>query len=70
MRFSDSCAKCMYDRQLKKTDNADIIFSKDQANYESFACEGHHAFYTFLCKCDLIINRFKVPKLTGMFVEE
>ncbi len=51
-------------------DNADIIFSKGQANYESFACEGHHAFYTFLCKCDLFINRFKVPKLTGMFVEE
>ncbi len=51
-------------------DNADIIFSKGQANYESFAGEGHHAFYTFLCKCDLFINRFNVPKLTGMFVEE
>ncbi len=51
-------------------DSADIIFSKGQANYESFAGEGHHAFYTFLCKCDLFINRFNVPKLTGMFVEE
>jgi uncharacterized protein with ATP-grasp and redox domains len=51
-------------------DDADIIFSKGQANYESFAGEGHHAFYTFLCKCDLFINRFKVPKFTGMFVEE
>ena len=51
-------------------DNADIIFSKGQANYESFAGEGRHAFYTFLCKCDLFINRFNVPKLTGMFVEE
>lgn len=51
-------------------DNADIIFSKGQANYESFAGEGHHAFYTFLCKCDLFMNRFNVPKLTGMFVEE
>ncbi len=51
-------------------DNADIIFSKGQANYESFAGEGHHAFYTFLCKCDLFMNRFKVQRLTGMFVEE
>ena len=51
-------------------DNADIIFSKGQANYESFAGEGHHAFYTFLCKCALFINRFNVPQLTGMFVEE
>ena len=51
-------------------DSADIIFSKGQANYESFAGEGRHAFYTFLCKCDLFINRFNVPQLTGMFVEE
>ncbi len=54
----------------RAVDNSDIIFSKGQANYESFAGEGHHAFYTFLCKCDLFTNRFKVPKLTGMFIEE
>ena len=51
-------------------DNADVILSKGQANYESFAGEGHHAFFTFLCKCDLFVNRFNVPRLTGMFVEE
>lgn len=51
-------------------DTADVIFSKGQANYESFAGEGRHAFFTFLCKCNLFINRFNVPKLTGMFVEE
>jgi uncharacterized protein with ATP-grasp and redox domains len=50
--------------------NADVILSKGQANYESFAGEGFHAFFTFLCKCDLFVNRFKVPRLTGMFVEE
>ena len=54
----------------RAVDEADVIFSKGQANYESFAGEGHHAFFTFLCKCDLFINRFKVPRLTGMFVEE
>ena len=51
-------------------DNADVILSKGQANYESFAGEGHHAFFTFLCKCDLFVNRFNVTRLTGMFVEE
>lgn len=50
--------------------NADVILSKGQANYESFAGEGFHAFFTFLCKCDLFVNRFNVPRLTGMFVEE
>ena len=58
------------DGAKKAVDNADVIFSKGQANYESFAGEGRHAFYTFLCKCDLFITRFNVPRLTGMFVEE
>ncbi len=51
-------------------DCADVILAKGQANYESFAGEGRHAFYTLLCKCDLFINRFNVPKLTGIFVED
>ncbi|MCR5416910.1 MAG: ARMT1-like domain-containing protein [Pseudobutyrivibrio sp.] len=51
-------------------DSADVILSKGQGNYESFAGEGNHAFFLFLCKCDLFINRFNVPKFTGMFVEE
>ncbi|SFO27980.1 hypothetical protein SAMN04487831_1162 [Pseudobutyrivibrio sp. UC1225] len=51
-------------------DSADVILSKGQANFESFAGEGFHAFFTFLCKCDLFVNRFNVPRLTGMFVEE
>ena len=32
--------------------------------------QGRHIFYSFLCKCDLFTNRFNVPKLTGIFVEE
>ena len=51
-------------------DNADVILSKGQANYESFAGEGRHAFYSLLCKCELFMNRFHVPQLTGIFVEE
>ena len=51
-------------------DNADVILSKGQANFESFSGDGRHAFYTFLCKCQLFINRFQVPKFTGMLVEE
>ncbi len=58
------------DEAKRAVDSADVILSKGQGNYESFAGEGHHAFFAFLCKCDLFINRFNVPKLTGMFVEE
>ncbi len=51
-------------------DEADVILAKGQGNYEAMAGRGYHAFYAFLCKCDLFTSRFDVPRLTGMFVEE
>jgi uncharacterized protein with ATP-grasp and redox domains len=51
-------------------DEADVILAKGQGNYESMSGQGRHAYYEFLCKCDLFTNRFKVPRLTGMFIEE
>lgn len=51
-------------------DEADIILSKGQGNYEAFSRQGRRAFYSFLCKCELFTERFQVPKLTGVFVEE
>ena len=135
MRISESCAKCLYDRQLNKTDNAEYLakikdlldnrseddtspymvylfnkvhvkyfgkgadykdikkqyndlilgmendlrreiekspdpLAKGQGNYESMSGQGRHVFYAFLCKCDLFTNRFHVPRLTGIFVQE
>lgn len=51
-------------------DNADVILAKGQGNYESLCGQGRHIFYSFLCKCELFISRFGVPKLTGVFIEE
>ena len=51
-------------------DEADVILSKGQGNYESLSGHGRHVFYAFLCKCELFTSRFEVPLLTGMFVEE
>ncbi len=51
-------------------DEADVILSKGQGNYESLSGQGRHVFYSFLCKCDLFTGRFQVPRLTGMFIEE
>lgn len=51
-------------------DEADVIMAKGQGNYESMSGQGRHVFYEFLCKCDLFTDRFKVPRLTGMFIEE
>lgn len=51
-------------------DNSDVILAKGQGNYESMTGQRRHVFYEFLCKCDLFMTRFNVPKLTGMFIEE
>lgn len=54
----------------KAVDQADIILAKGQGNYESLYGQGYPAFYSLLCKCDLFTNRFNVPKLTGILVQE
>ena len=54
----------------KAVDESDVILAKGQGNYESMYGQGIHAFYMFLCKCDLFVRRFEVPMLTGIFVEE
>ena len=51
-------------------DTADVVLAKGQGNYETLSGQGHHVFYSFLCKCELFTNRFGVPKLTGVLVEE
>ena len=51
-------------------DSADIILAKGQGNYESLYGQGRHLFYSLLCKCRLFADRFDVPELTGVFVEE
>lgn len=51
-------------------DNAGVVLSKGQGNYEALSGQGRHIFYSFLCKCERFTNRFGVPKLTGIFVEE
>lgn len=51
-------------------DEADVILSKGQGNYETLCNQGFHIFYSFLCKCELFTNRFGVPRLTGIFTEE
>ncbi|MCR5794324.1 MAG: ARMT1-like domain-containing protein [Solobacterium sp.] len=58
------------DHAKKAIGEADVILSKGQANYESLCRQGWHIFYSFLCKCELFTDRFNVPRLTGIFIEE
>ena len=70
----DAVAGTIYEMMPREAqtvlDESDVILAKGQGNYESLSGQGRHVFYAFLCKCDLFTNRFHVPKLTGIFVQE
>ena len=67
-------AGTVYERLPEKAreamDRADVILAKGQGNYETLSHQGRHIFYSFLCKCDLFTERFRVLPLTGVFAEE
>lgn len=55
---------------LEVIDNADLIISKGQGNFETlFGCN-KNIYYIFLCKCDLFTKRFNIERFKGIFVNE
>ena len=51
-------------------DNADLIISKGQGNFETLHHCGKNIYYLFLCKCKLFAERFGVNELSGMFIND
>lgn len=51
-------------------DCADVVLAKGQGNYETLSGHAREIFFLFLCKCDFFVERFQVPRLTGMFIHE
>ena len=51
-------------------DNADLIISKGQGNFETLHHCEKNIYYLFLCKCEMFAQRFGVPKFTGVFIND
>ena len=58
------------DEAKRVLDDADVIISKGQGNFEGFCGEGYNPYFFFLCKCPLFLHRFKLPKFTSVFAKE
>ncbi len=54
----------------KAMSRADVVISKGQGNFETLSGCGYNVYYVFLCKCDMFVRRFGVPKYTGLIVNE
>lgn len=55
---------------LHTLQQADVIISKGQANFETLCGNGLPIYYLLLCKCDLFAERFQLPKYKGVFFHE
>lgn len=52
----------------KVFDDADVILSKGQGNYETLLYIDRPVYHSFLCKCDLFMGKFNAERYTGMFL--
>ncbi|MBQ6804685.1 MAG: DUF89 family protein [Clostridia bacterium] len=58
------------DAARKKLESADVIIAKGQGNFETLYFCGLNVYYLFMCKCDLFAQRFRVPRFTGMLLND
>lgn len=61
-RVSEACRRALED--------ADLLISKGQANYETLCGCGLNLYYIFMCKCALFTERFDVPLYSGIIARE
>ena len=54
----------------KAIDEADILVSKGQGNFESLHGCDLNLYYLFLCKCQWFMERFGLPQFSGVFINE
>ena len=54
----------------EKIEEADLILSKGQGNFETLQGCGKNIYYMFLCKCKLFVERFQMEQFEGVLVNE
>ena len=69
-RIAGTWLPSMPEEALKVLEESDIILAKGQGNYETMNGCGLNVYYLFLCKCDMYVRLFGVPRLTGMLIRE
>ena len=68
--IAGTCLSKLSDEALMCLNEADLILSKGQANFETLRGCGKNIYYIFLCKCDMFADRFGVEKYTGMYLND
>lgn len=69
-RIAGTCLDKISHEARYVIDNADVIISKGQANFETLQQCGKNIYYIFMCKCKMFADKFSVPLYHGMLVNE
>jgi len=51
-------------------EEADLVISKGQGNFETLSGSGLNIYYLFLCKCRMFTDRFGMPLYQGVFAND
>ena len=65
-----TCLQFVSEETKTVMEDADVIISKGQGNFETLQGCNMNIYYIFLCKCEMIAEMFGVPKFSPMLVKE
>lgn len=68
--IAGTCLNRISDDARQIIENADVIISKGQGNFETLQKCGLNAYYIFMCKCKMFADRFNVPLYSGILIND
>ena len=68
--IAGTCMEEINEESKKAMEEADVILSKGQGNFETLIGCGLNVYYIFLCKCDMFAEKFHVEKFSGMLLND
>jgi uncharacterized protein with ATP-grasp and redox domains len=68
--IAGTCLEDVSEEALKVIQNADVVISKGQGNFETLYGCGLNIYYLFMCKCKLFANRFHKNLFEGMLIND
>ena len=68
--IAGTCLEDLSKEALEVVQNADVIISKGQGNFETLYGCNLNVYYLFMCKCTLFANRFHKNLFEGMLIND
>ena len=68
--IAGTCLRKMPESTRNIVESADVIIAKGQGNFETLCYCHKNVYYLFMCKCKMFADKFNVPPLSGMLLND